>query len=204
MLYLDTTSSFDIIIDEDLDVAIGDISSKDVGLAFEISYDDRDNVFTPNNGHLFKLAFWRHDKNIGSDYDYWKGTIKSLTFFQVNPQFIFGLRFEASSVNGRPPFYAYPWVKLRGIPAMRYQGKKVGMIEIEARWNVLPKWAVVGFAGAGMVNSKLSALQTQDDIVTYGIGGRYLFIPDQELWLGLDIARGPQDLYGYITVGHVW
>jgi hypothetical protein len=107
-------------------------------------------------------------------------------------------------VDGRLPFYAYPWVKLRGIPALRYQGKTVGMIEVEGRWNIRPRWAVLGFAGIGAVDGDDPAFQTRDDIIAGGVGGRYLFMPDQGLWLGVDVARGPEDWYAYINVGHAW
>ncbi len=140
----------------------------------------------------------------GGDYDYWRGTLKALSFHQLHPDVVLGFRLEATAVDGRPPFYAYPWVSLRGIPALRYQGKRVGLVEVELRWNILPRWAVLGFAAKGKVNGDDAALKTQDDIVAGGIRGRYQFMPDEGFWLVVDVARGPEDTYMYITVGHAW
>jgi hypothetical protein len=56
---------------------------------------------------------------------------------------------EAQSVDGDVPFYAVPYIQLRGIPAMRYQGERTVVAEIEARWNLDGRWSLVGFAGAG-------------------------------------------------------
>lgn len=204
LLYLETESTFDLTPGEDTEIAIGDIASRNVGVAAEVSFDGRDNVFTPNRGQLLQLVAWRHDEGLGGDYNYWSGTLKALSFHQLLPQLVLGLRLEASAVDGRPPFYTYPWVGLRGIPALRYQGKRVGMVEAELRWNILPRWAVLGFAGKGKVYGDDAAFETQDDIVAGGIGGRYLFMPDEGLWLGVDLARGPEDTYMYITVGHAW
>lgn len=204
LAYLDTRSHFDLTINEDTSIALGDIASRDIGAAMAGGFDNRDNSFTPNRGQLVNLSVWRHDEAIGSDYNYWNFTFKALSFHQPAHNVVLGLRLEASSVDGGAPFYAYPWVKLRGIPAIRYQGKEVGMIELEARWNIQPRWALVGFAGKGVVSGSDSAFQTRDDIIAGGIGGRYLYMADQGLWLGLDLARGPEDWYVYVTVGHAW
>lgn len=70
---------------------------------------------------------WRYDEGIGSDYDYWNGKLKILSFHQLHDNFTLGFRLECSVVDGWPPFYAFPYVTLRGVPALRYQGKRVGM-----------------------------------------------------------------------------
>ena len=204
LLYLETESAFKLNFRGDTEIVIGDIESRNVGIALDASYDRRDNTFTPNSGQLIQLSLWRHDEGLGGDYNYWKGSFKALSFHQLHARFVLGLRLEGSGVDGRPPFYAYPWVSLRGIPALRYQGKRVGMIEAEGRWNILPRWALLGFVGTGQVYGDDPALNTQDNIVAGGVGGRYLFMPEQSLWLGLDVARGPEATYVYITVGHAW
>lgn len=204
LLYLETESQFELTIGEDTNIPLGDITARNVGVAAEVSFDGRDNVFTPSSGQLLQLAAWRHDEGLGGDYNYWNGTLKALSFHQLHPDVVLGLRLEASAVDGRPPFYAYPWVTLRGIPALRYQGKRVGMVEAELRWNILPRWAVLAFAGKGAVGGDDPAFETQDNIIAGGVGGRYLFMPDEGLWLGVDFARGPEDEYVYVTVGHAW
>lgn len=204
LTYLDTKSRFDLTINEETEISLDNITSRDVGAAMEISFDRRDNNFTPNCGQLVNLSVWRHDEAIGGDFNYWHYTFKALSFHQLASDVVLGLRLEGAAVDGLAPFYAYPWVKLRGIPAMRYQAKEVGVIEVEARWNILSRWALVGFAGKGVVLGKDPAFETQDDILAGGIGGRYLYMPDQGLWLGVDLARGPEDWYVYVTVGHAW
>ena len=34
--------------------------------------------------------------------------------------------------------------------------------------------------------------------------GRFLFKPEENLWVGIDVARGPEDTYFYIQVGQAW
>lgn len=206
LLLLETDSQFDITLGEDTEIGADDILASNVGVAASATYDGRDNVFTPNSGQLLQFDIWRFDDALGGDYDYWLSKLKLLSFYQLHPRFVLGLRVEVSALDGSAPFYAYPYVSMRGIPALRYQGKRVGVIEVEGRWNILPRWAIVGFAGAGAVSSHeiLGFKILKDDIFAGGAGVRYFLMRDLGLWLGIDVARGPEEWYGYITVGQAW
>jgi hypothetical protein len=87
---------------------------------------------------------------------------------------------------------------------MRYQDERAAAVEAELRWNVLPRWAVVGFLGCGATDGDLVQFESQDPLAAGGIGGRYLFADDLGLWVGVDVARGPEEYVGYIQVGHAW
>lgn len=201
-LYLDATGEFKI--GEDLPVELPGFSRADSGLAIQASWDTRDNTMTPDRGQLFQLETWRYDEAIGGDYDYWKVSFKANSFHPFAKRFVLGLRFDADAVDGDPPLWGYPWLTLRGIPALRYQNEKIGVIESELRWNIFDRWAVLGFVGAGATRGDKVIYQDESGIVAGGIGGRWLFRPQDKLWVGVDVARGPEDTYGYIQVGHAW
>lgn len=205
-LYTETESQFDFSIDEDTEIGLGDIFSRNIGLAAEVTYDGRDNVFTPNKGQLLQIDIWRFDEGLGGDYNYWKAKFKLLSFFSLHERFVLGVRLETSVIDGSAPFYVYPYVGLRGVPALRYQGRRADMIEAEGRWNILPRWALVVFAGAGAVHYEgdSSFRLIKDDIYTGGLGVRYFLMPEMGLWLGVDVSKGPEDWYSYITVGQAW
>ena len=95
-------------------------------------------------------------------------------------------------------------MKLRGIPALRYQGERVGVAEIEGRYNFSSKWAMIGFAGKGWVSSNIPIIETKQSIYNFGLGGRYKIFDAQNIWVGIDIARGPEDFAWYIQVGQAW
>jgi hypothetical protein len=206
LLLLETDSQFDITLGEDTEIGADDILASNVGFAASVTYDGRDNVFTPNTGQLLQFDIWLFDEAFGGDYDYWRANLKLLSFYQLHPRFVLGLRVAASTLDGPAPFFAYPYVSLRGIPALRYQGKTVGTIEVEGRWNILPRWAIVGFAGTGAVYSReISGSKiVKDDIFAGGAGVRYFLMRDLGLWLGIDVARGPEDWYSYVVVGQAW
>jgi len=204
--YLDANTDFktDPPEPEDVPINLWGVDVKNVGLSGKLAWDTRDNTSMPNNGQFFDLSLWRYDEALSGDYDYWSAKLKMLTFHRLHEKFVLGGRFEYSAVDGRVPFFGVPWVSLRGIPAMRYQGDQVVVGEIEGRYSFTPKWAMVGFAGAGYVSSFYPIFDTKQDIYNFGLGGRYKIFEAQNIWVGIDIARGPEDFAWYIQVGQAW
>jgi hypothetical protein len=188
----------------DRPIELGEGDTIDVGLAAQAIWDTRDNVMTPNQGQLVQLDIWRYDDAIGGDFDYWSLNFKVNSFHQLSERLVLGWRIDGKAVDGKPPFWGYPWVTLRGIPALRYQNERVGVVEIEGRYDLADRWGVVGFVGRGKADGDIPAFETEDKIYAGGIGGRFLFKPDENLWVGIDIARGPEDTYWYIQVGQAW
>ena len=178
--------------------------TNDVGLAFQAVWDTRDNTMTPDSGQFFEAVVWRYDDALGGAFDYWKGDLKLLTFHRFARRFVLGLRFDVDVVDGDPPLWGYPWISLRGIPALRYQNEIAGVVEAELRWNILERWAVVGFVGVGGTRGDTRRYEDESGIVAGGVGGRWLFRPEDSLWVGVDVATGPEDTYAYIQVGHAW
>jgi len=190
--------------ESDAGVDFGGDGIADSGLAFAAIWDSRDNTMTPNHGQLIELVAWRYDEAIGGDFNYWKSEFKALSFHQFSEKFVLGLRLDCNAVDGEPPFWSYPWITLRGVPALRYQNDFAGAFETELRWNLFTKWAVLAFAGVGATRGDTLIYEDESGIVAGGIGGRYLFRPEDDLWVGVDVAVGPEDAYAYIQVGHAW
>ena len=181
-----------------------DFDFVDVGLAASLTYDTRDNTILPTNGFLVELTGWQHDESIGSDFNYSLASFKGLWFTPLGKKYVLGARIVSSAVDGNPPFFAFPYVRLRGIPALRYQGEVASAIEFEARRQVAERWTASLFAGAGSVRVGAEQVETEDEIRTIGIGTRFLAFREQDAWVGVDIARGPEDLTAYIQVGSSW
>jgi hypothetical protein len=188
----------------DRPIELGEGDTTDVGLAAQAIWETRDNTMTPNSGQLIQLDAWRYDDAIGGDFNYWSLGFKVNSFHQLHERFVLGWRIDGKAVDGKPPFWGYPWVTLRGIPALRYQNERVGVVEFEGRYSLAKRWGVVGFVGRGTTDGDIPTFDTVDNIFAGGIGGRFLFLPDENLWVGIDIARGPEDTYWYIQVGQAW
>ena len=100
--------------------------------------------------------------------------------------------------------FAYPYVDLRGIPALRYQGSDVLTAEAEYLWGITPRWTIVLFAGIGKTSSIESYNSEGETVGAGGVGFRYRIARKMGLQAGIDIARGPEDTSFYITVGSAW
>ena len=174
------------------------------GLGVFIEYDGRNTVFTPTKGLSAKFTYKNFDDNWGSDYDYddYKGSLFHYTAFGDYSSL--GLRLEAQTVSGDVPFFSYPFVSLRGIPAMRYQGESALVGEAEYLWGVTPRWSVVFFGGVGHTTSVNRFRETGQTVGAGGLGFRYRLASKQGLQTGIDIARGPEDTSIYLTVGSAW
>ena len=202
--YLNADTAFRVDLPDETPLELFPNSLTNVGLAGKLAWDSRDNTSMPNSGQLADFAIWRYDDAIGGDYDYWNAKLKLTSFHPFGEKFVLGLRLEYQATSGDAPFFAYPYVNLRGIPALRYQGDRVLVGEIEGRYNFTRRWAMIGFAGSGKVNSDLPIFDTQQNIYNYGLGARYKIFDVQNVWVGIDIARGPEEFNWYIQVGQTW
>jgi hypothetical protein len=102
------------------------------------------------------------------------------------------------------PFFMRPFIAMRGIPAMRYPGNKVGQTEIEARWQFYGRWSVVGFGGIGVARIDEGPVQRDKTAGAGGIGFRYELARKFGLHVGIDVARGTEDTAYYLQVGSAW
>ena len=203
-IYINADNTFDLNLDLPVELPRHGFEFTLGGLSAFVEYDGRNSTFTPSDGLSAKVKFQNYDDTWGSDFDYnhFSGEIFKYTPFGDYSSL--GLRLEAETVSGEVPFFAYPFVGLRGIPAMRYQGEDVIVGEAEYLWGFTPRWTMVFFGGLGHT----TAIRDQDgESRTVGAGGlgfRYRLARKQRLQAGIDIARGPEDTSFYITVGSAW
>ncbi len=176
------------------------------GLGFNFEFDTRDNVFSPQQGYRYSLEqLWFRD-DIGSDIDYDLTSFQGLNYWALNKQWRWALKLDseyADSDNFLPPF-ATPAIKLRGIPAMRYQGKFVIALESELTWQLDSRWSIKGFAGAGRASNSRSEISNAASRTSGGLGFRYQIARRYGFDMGVDIARGPEESVFYITAGSAW
>jgi hypothetical protein len=169
-----------------------------------VQYDSRDNVFTPNTGFDGEISIARNDEAIGSDWDYTQIKVVGHKYWLLGEKFVLGLRGDYNTVSGEVPFFAVPFISLRGIPALRYQGESVIVGETELRWAFHPRISAVGFLGAGRTAHSFSDLNDATTRVTQGVGIRYFAARKLGMHGGIDVAKGPDDTYWYLTFGSAW
>ena len=191
------------------------------GLAGIIQYDTRDSTFTPSEGLFAKATLRRFDENLGGNENFWRYGAKAFYFLPLGNPLVLGMRVEGEAVhtsNGDDvPFYANPSINMRGIPAMRYQGEKMVLAELQLRWEFINRWNLVAFGGGGKVFGKENLIINQDLIQPTtsfkdadfhpagGLGFRYELARKFGMWGGVDFATSEDhELAFYITVGSAW
>jgi hemolysin activation/secretion protein len=199
--YVDTTSTFERerVVDipkRDLDVRIGRLS-------LIVDYDSRDNFFTPSRGTYAEAEFAVANEGLGGNVDFRSFLVRAFHYIPAG-DFVIGLRGDYRISSEDTPFFAKPFVQLRGIPALRYQDDQAAVVETEVRWNVTRRWAVLGFVGAGKACGRRADWSEADTAVAKGVGLRYLVARKLGLYTGVDFAWGPEDRGFHIQVGGAW
>jgi hypothetical protein len=201
-LRADTDSRFDL--GRPASIPAHQLRSTEAGLAAVAEYDGRDNIFTPTRGTRISLMANDFGASWGGDHEFRLYRAAANSFWDAVPKLVLGARLDYRSSTGDPPFYARPFIELRGIPALRYQGDHVAVAELEARWNLDGRWSLIGFAGAGQAAGRAGDFGTVPTRSTVGVGLRYLLARALGLHAGVDVARGPEESAIYLIVGSAW
>ncbi len=183
-----------------------EITTSGAGVLAE--FDSRDNPMAPQAGLYYSGEYLWYGSAIGSDVDYGRYTLKGLNYWNVNRHFNLGLRLQfdgvESSDSASLPPYVLPFVDLRGIAAVRYQGRAVAVAEVEATWKVTPRWRINAFSGGGRAADTVSDLSEAEVANNVGAGFRYLVARRYGMIMGMDVARGPEETAVYIKAGSSW
>jgi outer membrane protein assembly factor BamA len=170
-----------------------------------LEYDSRDNIFTPNRGLSSRVEWTHFDRWLGSDNQFDLLALKNRYWVPFTESLVLGVRGDGFFSGGDVPFYMLPFVQIRGIPAMRHQGKHVLVTEMELRWDFTRRWSLVGFAGAGWTGwDDFSDLGNSETYPAGGFGFRYLVARMFNLRMGIDIGFSEEDSSIYFTTGTAW
>ena len=191
-------------------------------LAAVAQYDTRDTIFTPSEGIFAKATLRRFDENFGGNENFWRYGAKAFYFHPLMENVTLGLRVEGEAVDAsegdRVPYIAKPSINMRGITAMRYQGEKMLLGEVQLRWEFIERWNMVFFGGAGKVYGDeyrfIPGTGAVEESISFqdapahpagGVGFRYELARKFGLWAGLDFATNEEnDFAFYITIGSAW
>jgi len=103
----------------------------------------------------------------------------------------FGARGNYAWTSSDTPFFLRPFVVLRGVPAVRYQGDQAVSGESELRWQFHERWSAVAFGGAGATRTDRRRDVLRQSVGSGGAGFRYELARKFGLNAGIDIAHSP-------------
>jgi len=202
-IYLDLESQFEALRPDPI-LPPRSRAVKSSGLGMTLENDSRDNFFSAERGFKWNLEAMFYSPSIGSDNKYEVYSGQAFGYVPLSGKFVLGGRINGKSSRGDVPFYQLPFIELRGVPIARYQDQSAGALETELRWNVTPRWALVGFVGVGRAWGTRSSFSDAGAVTAGGAGFRYLVARRLGLYAGLDIAKGPEDTAIYIQAGSAW
>jgi len=174
------------------------------GISLITEYDNLNNVLTPTKGIRIHLSYDQNLEFLGSTKDWGKLNLFSHMYFPISNNWLSAFRIDTQLATGNVPFYAKPFVSLRGVPAMRYQGEVTIVAETEQTYNITSRWGLLGFTGIGAAFDSIETMNSEEIVWNTGVGTRYLIARLYGLKAGFDVARGPEDWAFYITIGTSW
>jgi hypothetical protein len=169
-----------------------------------LEYDTRDNVFTPTRGVYAESAYLVSREGLGATTDFERFD-QILMGWQALPRDVtLGARVNYARASGGTPFFLRPYIGLRGVPDVRYQGDEVVSLEVEGRWQFHGRWSAVAFGGAGRAWSRGQRFSSTQDIGAGGAGFRYELARKFGMHVGLDVAHSRGTTAVYFIVGNAW
>ncbi|WP_370628193.1 BamA/TamA family outer membrane protein [Bordetella sp. BOR01] len=173
-------------------------------LGVVVDYDNRDNMFYPSKGSYAELEAQFARGWLGSSKSFETYRARGYTWLPIHPKWTLGLRLDGQTSSGSVPFYAQPYVDLRGVSRGRYQDRTALAAEMELRWNVTPRWSLLGFTGVGKAYGRWRSFSEASNVSSIGTGFRYLIARKLGLAVGIDVAHSKDQNAFYIQVGSAW
>lgn len=168
------------------------------------TFDTRDNIFTATRGSYLEASCALYSEAFGGDENLQVARVLAMQYFRPGARVYLGFRADAKAAYGDVPFYLVPFVQMRGIPMLRYQGERVAQGEAEVRWQFWGRVSGVGFGGAGAAHNEFTGGSRTRAVGAGGVGLRYEIAREFGIHAGIDVARGPDVTAIYIQLGSAW
>jgi outer membrane protein assembly factor BamA len=179
------------------------------GLGLSLTYDTRNNAFSPDRGVMLQFYFDNFTSGFGSDYQYTNYVLDLRRFIRVYRGQVLALQAFSSFTTGETPLRSLAYLgganNLRGYYAGRFRDKNAAIVQAEYRVPLFWRLGAVGFAGLGNVGPQLKDIDFQDVKYSYGGGLRVALNKKEKLNLRLDygIAKGHSRGF-YLQIGEAF
>lgn len=181
-----------------------DGTSRMAGLTALGAFDNRNNIFTPTQGTFVEATFGVFAPWLGGDDSFERVDLAAIQYLTLPQRIYLGVRGDVSATFADAPFYARPFIDLRGVPMMRYQGEEMAELEFEIRWQFWKRLSAVGFVGGGGAWTQLERFDSAQGVASGGGGVRYELARNYGLHAGADLAFSRDTTAFYIQVGSAW
>ena len=200
----------DMNLDFDLNPIAREETIASVSLIAE--YDTRDNQLSPSSGMFISVRAQIYDDFVGGDYNFVNYKSTNLFYNKLTDKLNMDFNIVGETVDGdrrEIAPYLYPFISMRGVPAMKYQGGSVVTMQTELSYNFTSRWEGTLFGGLGkafsrQVSAANSSFSDAPNIAAGGVGFRYLIAEKFGLKAGIDVATSKDGTSFYIQIGTAW
>ena len=176
-----------------------------VGLGALFEYDTRDNTFNSSKGHYAKLdAVFSRTSGVGEDDDYAAYGANFRSYHGLSDDLTLAWEVRACEREGNVPLWNACFISLRGFSATEYIGLQSASAQAELRWQMSPRWGLVGFGGLGYAGTSLAEAGDSQNTPSYGAGIRFMVLESQRINIRVDFARSENDEAMHLSVGEAF
>ncbi len=169
-----------------------------------VEYDSRNNLFTPTSGVYAESVYLMSSEDLGSTADFQRFQQVVMGWIPLNDKWTLGMRADYQWASEDTPFFLRPYIDLRGVPAMRYQGDEMASTEFEARWQFRGRWSLVGAAGYGTAHTERELFSGTRDVWSGAVGFRYELARLFKMHAGMDVGFSNGEAAVYFQIGNAW
>lgn len=169
-----------------------------------LEYDSRNNLFTPTRGIYSESSYMDSMEELGATENFQRAEQILMGWIPLSDEWTLGMRGDYQWASDGTPFFLRPYIQLRGVAAMRYQGDEMASAELEARWQFHGRWSLVGATGYGTAHTDRELFSATRDIWSGAVGFRYELARLFGMHAGLDVGFSDGETAVYLQVGSAW
>ena len=191
----------------DNNTILGNKGSLVSGLNLSYLFDNRDNILTPSKGSYTQLVYSIHSQITGSTHSFNRWQLDTRYYFKPFKKRQDVLAFQGFGFlsNGDVPFNELGQMGgdmiMRGYYQGSYRDKNLLAIQTEYRLQLLKRWGIVGFVGAGSIADAINNFELHNTKPSYGGGLRFKINRKENVNVRMDYAfgNGQQNIYFFIA-----
>ena len=185
----------------------GSTGSKVSGLNISYLFDSRDNILTPSKGYYAQLIYSIHGNITGSTHSFSRWQLDTRYYFKpfTKRQDILAFQGYGFLSDGDVPFNELAQMGgemiMRGYYQGSYRDKNLLALQAEYRLQLLKRWGLVGFAGAGSIADAMNHFDINQTKPSYGGGLRFKINRKENVNVRVDygLGNGQQNIYFFIA-----
>lgn len=165
--------------------------SRVAGIGLVATLDDREHVYLPKRGAIYRIHFQGHSRLLGSDLAFGSVTLDLRKYITVAGPLTLALQGVFTASTGGVPFRVLPSVGeiVRGFESTRHIGRQRWAVQADVR--AIPVWWRLGFTifgGFGDVADRVGDFDLRDAQFAVGAGIRLLMFPRERITIRQDFA----------------